>query len=332
MIITMDHNSIVIRKIENADFWRLVNLYDEVWPEVSYDKEKKANFVLNESRGIRYCAEINGEIVGSRVSFYMNCYYGTKKLSCIQVGDTCTRKDCRGKGLLAKMSKALLKDFFQDSQGDLIWNISVEATRKGNEKLGWVYINSLATLVKVCRPFHIISSIGMKLSSLKGVVNWDLDDEEIDIKETFLEGRECEINKKELIHVKYDKETIQWRLKTQSGIKAYEDKDKGTVLYKKGTKNGLVFVLIGEVFAKQYDEKTIRALLKGLKRATNADLLKTAVSMGHPMLLFYKKAGFVFNPRKKYLDHGVKVESEEMKRICYNPQNWAISMLDVDTF
>ena len=94
----------------------------------------------------------------------------------------------------------------------------------------------------------------------------------------------------------------------------------------------MVFVLIGEVFAKQYDEKTIRALLKGLKRATNADLLKTAVSMGHPMLLFYKKAGFVFNPRKKYLDHRVKVESEEMKRICYNPQNWAISMLDVDNF
>ena len=328
----MEPNSIVIRRAEKSDFQSLVKLYEEVWPDVPYDKEKKANFVFNESEGIQYCAEMDGEIIGSRVSFFMNFYYGKRPLKCIQVGDTCTRKDCRGRGVLSRMNESLLHDFFYESGGDLIWNISVDASRRVNEKWGWKYIESLATLLMVCRPAHVLFKIGFRPSLLLGSVDWDQENHECQINDSVLDERENEIDKYQRLHVKYDSETIKWRLKSQSGIKVYDDAQNGVILYKIGIKCGMTFVLIGEVFAKNYDYQTFKKLIKGLRKETGADIIKTAVSLGHPLLKHYRKVGFIYNPRNKFLNHGVRVETDEMKELCFNPQNWAISMLDVDTF
>lgn len=328
----MESNSIVIRRAGKADFQDLVKLYEDVWPDVPYDKERKANFVLNESKGIQYCAEMSGGVIGSRVSFFMNFFYGLRPLVCIQVGDTCTRKDCRGRGVLSRMNESLLHDFFIESGGDLIWNISVDASRRVNEKWGWKYIESLATLLMICRPVHVLTKIGWKLSLLQGSVNWDQEDAVCQMNGSLLDEREYEINKIQRLHVKYDCATIEWRLKSHSGIKVYDDAQNGVILYKIGVKSGMTFVLIGEVFAKNYDFRTFKQLIRGLRKETGADIIKTAVSMGHPLLKYYRKAGFIYNPRNKFLNHGVRVETEEMKEICYTPQNWAISMLDVDTF
>lgn len=323
-------NSIIIRKVTDQDFGKLVKLYSEVWDNVTYNKEEKANFILKESFGISYCAEKNGEIVGSRTSFFLNFYYGTRKLICVQVGDSCTREDCRGQGLFGKMNKAFLSDYFsKETGGELIWNISVEASKRVYEKLGWNYIQSLQTIIKFARPFHILSKVGINIKLLGGDVAWDLESKTEPINETLLKVREDILSRKGLLHVNYDKDTFCWRMKSRNGIKTYSDDKLGTVVYKVGTKKGLTFVQIGEVFLYEYSQNALKTLFKSFQDVVKPDVIKTAISLGHPLYNLYPKNGF---RRLHFLHHGVRVETDDMKEICYNPYNWAISSLDIDTF
>ena len=86
---------------------------------------------------------------------------------------------------------------------------------------------------------------------------------------------------------------------------------------------------IGEVFLYEYDHIHMKALLKSFQKALKPDVIKTAISLGHPLYSEYAKCGF---RKLHFLHHGVRVETQEMKDICYKPENWAISMLDIDTF
>ena len=321
----------IIRQVTPADIKGLFQLYEEVWPDVSYDKMAKTNFVLNESKGYNLCAEKNGEIVSSRLSYYLNFYSGNNHLKCIQLCDSCTRKDCRGKGIFFHFYKSLLNLFYNNDKNGIIWNISADASRRVHEKYGWNYIKSFATMLKICRPYHIISKIGFKISKLFGVVNWDLDDDYKTINQDHLFAREKIMREKNLLHVNYDNRTINWRMKTHSGIKSYDTND-GTIYFKLGNKNGLKFILIGEIFLSNYKYSIFKRLIKTFIKNYNPDLIKLAISEGHPLVPFYKKSGFFYNPKNKYLNHGVRVESDEMKLKCYEPKNWAISMLDIDTF
>lgn len=323
-------NEIIIRKVTDKDFDGLVKLYSEVWNNVTYNKDEKANFILRESKGISYCAEKEGEIVGSRISFFLNFFFGKRQLTCVQVGDSCTRKDCRGQGLFGKMNKAFLADYFSpETGGELIWNISVEASKRVNEKLGWNYIQSLQTIIKFARPLHIISKVGLNIRALGGDVAWDLTTQTSTIDEKLLIAREKAMTTTDLLHMNYDSSTFNWRMKSKNGIKCFKYDDLGVIIYKIGEKKGLTFVQIGEVFLYEYDHKHMKALLKSFQKALKPDVIKTAISLGHPLYGEYAKCGF----RKiHFLHHGVRVETQEMKDICYKPENWAISMLDVDTF
>ena len=106
-------NVFEIRKVSQSDIIELAALYEQVWPNVSFDKLEKVNFVLKESTGVSYCAIKEGEIVGSRTSFFMPAYYGERKLNCVQFADSCIRKDCRRQGLFLKMNQAFLDGFYK---------------------------------------------------------------------------------------------------------------------------------------------------------------------------------------------------------------------------
>lgn len=324
-----------IRKIYPEDFDGLVQLYEEVWPDVDYDKVKKANFIVKESQGINYCAEDGGKIVGSRTSCPMNFFLGEKELNTAQIGDSCVHPSYRGKGLFLKMNQVYLQDFFSErNKGELIFNISVLASRKAYEKLGWKYIESLMALRKFVRPFHLFCSIGFDLKKLSVPVKWDKRNDVIDIEKELLEKREeflC-CGSVNLLHVRYDEPTFKWRMKSGSGIKQYSVKEQGSVIYKMGYRGGIKEIEIGEIFLHEYTKKNLKTLLKQFSKKLQPDILMVLVSEGHPFRPWYKSCLFLNNPRQKYLHHGVRVETEKMKNICYEPKNWAISSLDIDTF
>ncbi len=320
-----------IRRVTPDDFEGLVTLYNEVWPKVSYDKKKKTNFVINESGGVSYCAEVNGRIMGSRTSYFQNMYYGTRSLKCIEMCDTCVHKSLRGQGIFKKMNTCVLDDFFKGQNGDMIFNISVLASRKGNEKLGWHYINSLMALRKFVRPFHTLFSIGFDIRKLSAPVVWDASSQIIPINPQLIRARQQVMKSQDLLHIDYDAPTLEWRMKSDSGIKVNES-EFGCVVYKQGMRNKLKEVLIGEIFLYDYTYANFKKAVKHLKDLTRPDILSVHISEGHPLRQFYDSSHFMTNPKQKYLHHGVRVESDEMKNIAYNPLCWAISSLDLDTF
>ena len=328
---THNSDSITVRLIKDNDIDGLIALYEEVWPDVDYDKKAKANFVLKESNGINYCAEYNNKIVGSRTSFYINAYIGSRKLRCIHIGDSCVTKECRGKGLFQNMNKHLLADFFID--GDLIYNISVAKSRISYEKLGWVYIKSLESIFKILNPIRTLLKIKFDIRKLSGSRIWDKKQTIISIPQNLIDERERIFREANLIHINYDLNTIAWRQKTYSGIKSFTT-SSGLIIYKIGTiKNcGLTVVEIGEMFLSSYDKKCFKNALSEFVKNIKPDVIQTNVCHNHPLYKYYRRCNFINNPKHKYLHHGVRVNSDEMRELCLNPANWGISALDIDTF
>lgn len=325
-------DNIKIRKVEEADFDGLVNLYDAVWPDVDFDKRAKANFVLNESKGVSFCAEAAGQIVGSRTSFYENMFFGKRKISCVQCGDSCVHPSWRGKGLFQLMNKSFLKGFFEEQRGDLVFNISVLASKKSYEKLGWNYIESLMKLIRFPRFLTTLFKINFNIRKLKEPIIWDHKNDVSVIDSKLLRLREELFSSRhQLLYINYDEKTFYWRLKTESGIKSFISPNNGYVLYKIGHRGPLVEVEIGEVFLYDYTKSSFKRIFKALNESLKPDIIWVMVSEGHPLWDYYRSL-FWANPKQKYLYHGVRVESDEMRKICYNPRNWAISSLDIDTF
>jgi hypothetical protein len=322
-----------IRKVGKADVAGLADLYDNVWPDVSFDKLQKAKFVLEESEGVSYCAVKNGEFVGSRTSFYMPFFFGERRINCVQFADSCVRKDCRGKRLFLKMNQAFLHGFFDENNGDLVYNISVDASRAAYEKLGWNYIKSLHGRRKYMRPIKTLFKIHFDVRKLRGPLLFDGKTEIIPIDPSLLTAREEFFNKKVLLHNRYTSETMAWRLKSGNSIRIFEVAGVGVVIYKIAHKpSGVSFLSIGEVFLYDYTYQNFKKLLNHLDEAIQPDIMSATITLGHPLLPFYKRFGILMDINSAFLNHGVKVVSDEMKDICYCPENWALSMLDIDTF
>lgn len=324
---------IIIRKVEPKDFESLVHLCEEVWPDVDYDKRNKMNYVIRESTGVSYCAELSGRIVGSRLSFYQNFYWGKRKLKNVQFADSCIHQVCRGKGVFINLNKVFLKDFFsKETGGELVYNVSVIASRKAYEKCGWKYIESLMKLRMFPQLIKTLFKIGFNYHKLNSHIIWEHDNDIRQIDPELLNIRENVFTQTDLLHMRYDEETFNWRMKSESGIKSLFVPGLGYVIYKVGHRGKLIEVELGEIFLYEYTKKSFNKVLNAFRKALNPDIIWVMVSEGHPLRKYYGSAWFFANPKQKYLHHGVRVESDEMKKICYNPQNWAISSLDIDTF
>ena len=322
---------IIIRQVQNSDFDELLALYESIWGNVDYNKSDKLKFLI-ESRSACLIAESDKKIIGSRMSMPIHLYEGHKPLHCIQVCDTCTAPSYRGKGVMGSLNKTLLSEFFVVNKGDVIFNVGEFSSRSVNEKYGWQYINSFGTLVQFTRPFHIFAKVGHHIGVVGGNDGWEAGDKALEVPKRFLEVRKSVMQMSNVLHVNYDQQTLDWRIKTNSGIKCFVDDNVGAVIYKVRYTQGLTIVLIGEMFPAEYSQKAFNELLNAFKKSINPDAIKCIISLGHPLYKFYRRKCFLPNFGRKFLNHGVRVETDEMKQICYEPMNWAISMLDIDTF
>jgi hypothetical protein len=327
-------NNIIIRDITPSDETGLIELYDKVWPETAGEKYGKTKWMLSSSVFYGVCTCVEGKIIGSRPSFYSNVYYGDRKLCAVQCGNSCVDNEYRRYGIFSKMNSLFLQKFFDEDKYDLIYNVSVYASKMAYQKLGWVYIDALAKLTCFANIWSVAWKTKLNIKKLSGKVMYHKKDipnfDDFDYK--LLEIREDYLRKKVNIHTYYNKDFFQWRLHSDSNIAIHKVDNLGVVLYKIGKRKELRIITIGEVFLYDYSKKNIKKVIRSLKKSFDVDIFEIAITEQHPCYPFYRKAGFVINPFKKYLNLGVKVVSDEMKQICLNSQNWALSTLDIDTF
>ena len=327
------NNGIIIRRITDTDAKGLAELYDRVWPENAGRHLEKTEWAIKTTEFAGFCAECDGLIIGSRSCFHTNIYIGQERYTCVQFGDSCVDEEYRGKGLFSKMNKSFLADFFKTGD-EFIYNISVEASRKAYEKLGWNYVDALSKLLLIVNPFSFIRKTKGDIRLLSGNITEDysaIPDISVFPVE-LLNHRESLFVDKGLIHTKYDLDTLLWRVSTDSNMKVWYDADLGGCIYKTGHKNGLKYCVIGEVFLVNQRWKNFNRIIRVICRLNNVDVVETSLCHSHPLYSYYKHSGFICNPFKRYLNLGVKVSSERMRSLCYNPTNWALSNLDIDTF
>lgn len=325
---------IIIRDIKQDDLSTLIDLFDSVWPETAGTYEGKTRWMLSSKPLYGVCACDNDKIVGSRLSFVVNVYFGNTQIKAVQYGNSSVHRDYRRLGIFSKMNREFLKVFFDENDNDLIYNVSVEASKLAYQKLGWVYIDALSKQTYFANIWNVLFKTKFDLRKLSGVIQYDKQD--IPLLKTFdyklLEIREHLFRKSENIHTYYNKSFFEWRLSSDTNIALFSIDGLGTIVYKIGARKALRVITIGEVFLYEYNRKNFRKLIKLLTKELTVDILEVLITDNHPCFKFYKKFGFVSNPFKKYLNLGVKVVSGEMKEICLNPNNWALSSLDIDTF
>lgn len=325
----MEEN-IIFRKVISDDVNGLVKLFDLIWPNEEYDKFEKTQFILKNNSQYSYCALLNNKIIiGSRMSLKEPLYLSTTLLNCIQVCDTCTHPQFRGRGIMGNLNKLLLRDFFSEG-GDLIFNIGENASRRVNEHYGWKYVQSLHTLLKILHPSKVIRTMILNKGIFSRNIKWEKNDRVTSIENYLLHYRENIIRKAgKLLHVFYDEKVIAWKLSSNKSITIYQDSKYGTIVYKVGNCEGLRYVVVGEVFLTQFDRKTFNRLMKSFCQEINPDIIKTAVSMGHPMYKYFKLNFFL---KYKTLNLGFRTENDQLRDICFDNKSWAISTLDFDTF
>lgn len=325
---------VVIRKIVPEDLKALIDLYDSVWPVTAGTYEGKTKWMLSSSPLYGVCACDDDKITGARLSFVVNIYFGDKKINSVQYGNSSVHKDYRRLGIFTKMNREFLKVFFDENNNDLIYNVSVEASKLAYQKLGWEYINALSKQTYFANIWNVLLKTKLDIRKLTGNIQYD--HQSIPPLDNFdhklLEVRESNFRKSKNIHTYYSMNFFKWRLNSDTNIAFFTIEGLGTVIYKIGIRNSLRVITIGEVFLYEYNHVNLREIIKLLKKEFKVDIIEVLITDKHPCFSFYKKMGFVSNPFKKYLNLGIKVVSDEMKKICLNPKNWALSSLDIDTF
>lgn len=323
-------NQIIYRAIRHEDVDKLANLYNSVWSNVDYDKRKKILFVLNTPNGINICAEINGNIVGSRGSVAMNMYHNNTPIRCIQYTDSCVSSEHRRQGIFQRLNEISLEAFAK--RGDLIFNISEQESKSCHDKLGWNYIDSFMSLFKVVRPIRTLLKVRFNIRRLSNKRVWDKTVGACEpIPAQLLTNRDTAIG--DHLFIRYDLDTLRWRFGSESGIKVFND-SLGSIIFKVGDIEGtsLRIAVIGEIFLYEYNDKSFKQILEHFVREYKIDILQTYNTIGHHLSRRYKSAGFISNPRHKYLNLGYRCIDTNLDNICSDPHKWALCAMDIDTF
>ena len=324
---------IIIRQMTPEDKDSLSLLYDRVWPENTGRHFDKTSWAIDTSEYPGVCAATDDKIIGSRACFRANIYQGDRSVTSVQFGDSCVDEGYRRLGLFSRMNKFFIDSFFITGN-ELIYNVSVAASRKAYEKLGWVYIKSMSTIIKVLHPISLLIKTRGRLNRLVGSIEVDrapIPDVSA-IPDSLFAKREALFENTCILHNRYNKDILRWRLGSNSSIKLLNVREVGACLYKTGIKNDLKCCVIGELFLADYSFRCFRKMIKALKALDRFDIMSISITHAHPLYPMYFRKGFFYNPFRPFLNHGVRVNSDAMKEKCMEPNNWVLSTLDLDTF
>ncbi|MCM4167386.1 hypothetical protein KCTC52924_02968 [Arenibacter antarcticus] len=311
---------------EDVTIDQISRLFKSVWDLDDYSKiYNKTNWAFNNDFSKILLFEDNNKLIAARGGIYWPLQIGQNSIKTVQFHGTCVHPSYRRKGIFSDINKLFLAEANEDGV-DFIFNISVDISRKGYEKLGWEYISGFRRLTYIRKPLKFITHRKKQNSISDPTI--DLGD--IIVPQSFIEARNTKLSK--TVHCKYSSEFLEWRLSNSYENYGKTQTSKGLIIYKvKNNKNGLKEVIIGEVFLLEYNYKNFSEVLKLLIDNENPDLLFTYIFKGHPCYLYFIMNLFLPNPKRYNLNFGTKFLNKGLQSNMLN-KKWAICFLDIDTF
>lgn len=287
---------------------------------------EKTKQIFNNSRSCVIVAKYGGNIIASRGGFEWPLMINEKPLMALQSHNTGVHPSHRRKGVFSMLNSEYLK-FAADNNIDYIFNVSVKGSRKGNEKLGWKYLNGFHRLTYFNKPSRVINSKRDK--SITQRVKLDNSKKEEVINNRFLEARKTQF--KNLVHTNYTRDFIEWRLNNSEENYRIFKNDRVYVIYKIIQTNKTKSLVLGDFFLMENSRSLFRSALKEIMKLERPDITYTYISRNHPYFLHYLSNMFLPNPLNFNLNFGTRLISSDIEKDL-SGKKWATSYLDIDTF
>jgi hypothetical protein len=309
----------VIESLNKNELNKVIDLYCLVWNQGRIKTDAKTNWAFfNNFSKVLVIKNQNEDIIAVRGGIKWPLVYNNRVINCYQFHGTCVHENYRRLGLFSKLNQLFLSMCeFEDIE--LIFNVSVKASRLGYEKLGWKYIKGLHRLTKF---FPYNAFIKPKKNS-----QTNNDDIQISISEELLLSRNDQF--KNLIHTNYTNEFLKWRIiDEEEGYRIF-NLGNALVIYKMSYKNDRRELIIGEVFLKNGIFNEFSEVIAGLVAKEKPYLSYTYIFETHPYFNYYLRTLYLLNPFNYNLNFGTRIIDG---RIRISDLSWGMAFLDIDTF
>lgn len=320
-----------ITQLDRTEINKVIDLFHIVWGGDKNLITTKTNWAFKDLTRSKVLVLKNkeNEIISVRGALKWPLYYGDKPFNAFQFHGTCVHPNYRRRGLFSLLNKEFVNEATSEGY-ELIFNVSVKASRLGYEKLGWKYIKGFRRLTLFNKPRSFIKyKIAKENIELKHREQPIVKPESVLISDDFLIEREKQF--KNLLHTKYTYDFLNWRLSNvNENYQSYET-ENAVVIYKVKYAGNIKELIIGEIFlienSYSYFKKAMNKLIKSVK----PDLTYTYIFSTHPFYKHYLKMFFLPNPLNYNLHFGTRTLGEENKNLLKN-KKWGVSFLDIDTF
>lgn len=220
---------------------------------------------------------------------------------------------------------------FEEEGGDLIYNVSVDESRSGYERLGWVYRPGLRRLIKPVRRLRFIRALmgGRKRIGGRPVVEPATEPiPYLDTLGSCLQGRRELLA--DSLAVDYTEASTTWRFSKRGSGHRIHVSSAGAVVYRFGRRGPLREAYIGDVWPRSADPSLMRDVLTELIDIERPDMITFVITREHPLYGACRRFGFLPDPGGD-LNLGTKAVSGRGERLL-DSQPLAITALDIDTF
>ena len=261
----------------------------------------------------------NEEIVAVRGGFKWPLTLRGGNINAIQLHGTCVRPDYQRQGLFTKLTQLFIEKAQTDNI-ELIFNVSVDKSRLGYEKLGWIYYKGFRRLSKL----HMASFVFSPKSLYDGYVNEKrlnlIADVAFEKRKEMFEGT---------LHTQIDLEFFKWRIENKKEDYKILEYKGSFIIYKIQNRKQLRELIIGELFLIENSMKVFTKLISMAVRVERPHLSTTYIFNSHPLYRKYLFNGFLINPFNYNLNFGVKRLSGSLD---FSKEKLAFGYIDIDTF
>lgn len=306
-----------IEELQYSDIDKLVDLFVLVWKNDRKKIMEKTNWAFNNnfSKVLVYENE-RGEFVAARGAIRWPLMLNGLEYNCYQFHNTCVHPDYRRRGLFTKLNMEFLK-LCKSENVDLIFNISLDASRAGYEKLGWKYFNGFHRLTKIHltnKLFSIFNKNEAKFntSTIKGNL-------------LFIKNKEF----KNVVHTFYNKTYMSWRLSNvEEKYKIFSIRNN-SIIYKIKFFQNMKTLIIGEIFLEQRTYSEFSNILNSLIKYENPVMSYLYIFESHPYYRYFLRFLYFPNFLNYNLNFGIRIINDQ---INLHDSNWGLTTLDLDTF
>src|SRR5690606_26077272 len=270
----MNNDKIVIDILESHEFDELTKLYCLVWNLDFEETKERTIWAFKETKALMIVARVNNKIIGSRGGFWWPLKFNELNFDVIQFHNTCVHPDYRRRGIFTKLNLKFI-EISKELGYKGIFNVSVDASKLGYEKLGWKYLKGFHRLTHVNKPINCIQHFKSAEKEQVFKTIQSSDDKLWDrIDESLLNQRELFFDS--FIQTRITKQFLKWRLSNKRAGYKMISNTKGCIIYKiyfnKGNLKGLI---IGEVFLREKKYKNFRNLTNELFKKEQPSLTYT---------------------------------------------------------